>query len=185
MSGRFWRRARTRVEPSQRLAEGDFVRGRFPMTGRLKSAVLGAPRSGFRGSADALGQRDDNPLRTPDISHPPRALVLADATDQPVAVRGRPINGRLQVIDLEGHVLQPSAPVRRCSITISVRESGMPMTMSRNSPSTTSCSRPLGPALRRTPSGRRGPRRRCRRDRSVVRAAQGSILVRTVSFAPP
>jgi hypothetical protein len=31
---------------------------------------------------------------------------IADATDQPVAVRGRPINGRLQVMDLEGHVAQ-------------------------------------------------------------------------------
>src|SRR5262245_49274760 len=72
----------------------------------IQAGEADAPRSGFRGSADALGQRDDNPLRTPDISHPPRALVLADATDQPVAVRGRPINGRLQVMDLEGHVAQ-------------------------------------------------------------------------------
>jgi hypothetical protein len=33
MSGRFWRQARIRAEPAQRLAEGNFVRGRFPMTG--------------------------------------------------------------------------------------------------------------------------------------------------------
>jgi hypothetical protein len=48
------------------------------MTGPPQSAVP-ARRSGFRG---------------------------ADATDQPVAVRGRPVNGRLQVLDLEGHVAQ-------------------------------------------------------------------------------
>ena len=33
MSGRFWRQARIRAEPAQRLAEGNFVRGSFPMTG--------------------------------------------------------------------------------------------------------------------------------------------------------
>jgi hypothetical protein len=72
-----------------------------PQVRRARRALVWLP-----GSADALGQRDDNPLRTPDISHPSRALVLADATDQPVAVRSRPINGRLQVMDLEGHVAQ-------------------------------------------------------------------------------
>jgi hypothetical protein len=61
---------------------------------------------GSLGSADTLGQRDDDPLRTPDVSHPPRALVLADATDQPVAVRRRLIDGRLQVVDLERNVAQ-------------------------------------------------------------------------------
>src|ERR1700722_5064450 len=37
----------------------------------------------LRGSADALGQRDDDPFRPPDVGHPPSALVLvlADATD--------------------------------------------------------------------------------------------------------
>ena len=39
-----------------------------------------------RGSADALGQRDDYPFRPPDVGHPPSALVLADATDQSVAL---------------------------------------------------------------------------------------------------
>jgi hypothetical protein len=61
------------------------------MTGRLKSAVLGAPRSGFRGSADALGQRDDNPLRTPDsmVSYDGVALHPVTAVQSSSNVRGR------------------------------------------------------------------------------------------------
>src|ERR1700729_3056906 len=59
-----------------------------------------------RGSADALGQRDDDPFRPPDIGHPPGALVLADTTDQSVALGSCPADSRLQVADLEGHVAQ-------------------------------------------------------------------------------
>ncbi len=58
----------------------------------------------LRGSADALGQRDDDSFRPPDIGHPPSALVLSDATDQSVAFGRCPIDSRLQVVDLEGHV---------------------------------------------------------------------------------
>src|SRR5215213_558420 len=58
------------------------------------------------GSADALGQRDDDPFRPPDVGHPPNALVLTDATDQPVALGCCPIDSRLQVVDLEGDVAQ-------------------------------------------------------------------------------
>src|SRR5664280_1134218 len=60
----------------------------------------------LRGSADALGQRDDDPFRPPDVGHPPSALVLADATNQAVALGSCPIDSRLQVVDLEGHVAQ-------------------------------------------------------------------------------
>src|ERR1035438_7318774 len=60
----------------------------------------------LRGSADALGQRDDDPFRPPDVGHPPGALVLADATDQSIALGSCPIDSRLQVVDLEGHVAQ-------------------------------------------------------------------------------
>jgi hypothetical protein len=34
-------------------------------------------------------------------------LVLTDAADQAIAVRGQPVDGRLEVVDLEGHVAQP------------------------------------------------------------------------------
>jgi hypothetical protein len=34
-------------------------------------------------------------------------LVLTDAADQAVAVRGQPVDGRPQVVDLEGHVALP------------------------------------------------------------------------------
>ena len=114
----------------------------------------------LRGSADALGQRDDDPFRPPDVGHPPSALVLADATDQSIALGSCPIDSRLQVADLEGHVAQsqlvgmaagePGTESGRTkressrrvpssggfSITISVREPGMPQTVSKNSPST-------------------------------------------------
>src|SRR5687767_4640850 len=63
-------------------------------------------RPGARGSADALRQRDDDALRAPDVRHLPRALVLADATDQRKAVRSSAIDGRLKILDLEGDVAQ-------------------------------------------------------------------------------
>jgi len=34
-------------------------------------------------------------------------LVLADAADQPVAVRSQPVDGGLEVVDLERNVAQP------------------------------------------------------------------------------
>ena len=46
------------------------------------------------------------PSGPPDVRHPPSALVLADATDKSVALRSCPIDSRLQVVDLEGHVAQ-------------------------------------------------------------------------------
>jgi hypothetical protein len=76
-----------------------------------------------------------------------------------VSVRGQPVDGGLEVVDFEGHVAQPQL-VGHCagdpglwsgrtkldrssrvppsggrSMTISVRESGMPLAVSRNSPS--------------------------------------------------
>src|SRR5215218_438223 len=66
-----------------------------------------AQRTGSQpGSADALGERDDDAFRPPDVGHPPNALVLTDAADQPVALGCCPIDSRLQVVDLEGDVAQ-------------------------------------------------------------------------------
>src|SRR4051794_35115924 len=61
---------------------------------------------GGRASADPLGQGHDDPFRSAHVGHAPNALVLADAADQAVTVRGQPVDGRLQVVHLEGHVAQ-------------------------------------------------------------------------------
>jgi len=45
-------------------------------------------RLSYRGSVDTLGQGHDDPLRSAHIHHAPDVLVLTDAADQPVAVRG-------------------------------------------------------------------------------------------------
>ena len=111
-------------------------------------------------SADPLGEGHDDPLGPADVRHPPDVLVPADTADQPVTVGGQPLDGGVQVVDLEGHVaqpqlvgqrgrragyvirsdearqLEPGAAVGGRSMTISVRESGMPITVSRKSPST-------------------------------------------------
>ncbi|HTX81963.1 MAG TPA: hypothetical protein VME44_07275 [Streptosporangiaceae bacterium] len=47
---------------------------------------------------------DDDPFRSPDVGHPPYAFVLADTADQSVAFGSCPVDSRLQVVDLEGHV---------------------------------------------------------------------------------
>jgi hypothetical protein len=136
----------------------------FHLEGETESRLAG-PRSQRLASttvasADPLSQRHDDPLRSAHVGHAPDVLVLADAADQPVAVRGQPVGGRLKVVDLEGHVAQPQLVGHRCgrsrlvvgpgsldssnrvppsggrSMTISVRESGMPTTVSRKSPST-------------------------------------------------
>ena len=49
------------------------------------------------------------PLGFAHVGHAPDVLVLADAADQPVAVRGQPVDGGLEVVDLEGHVAQRSS----------------------------------------------------------------------------
>ena len=114
----------------------------------------------MRGSAEALGQGHDDPLRPAHVGHPPAVLVLADTADEPVAVGGQLVEGRLEVVDLEGHVaqaelvghrgrgpglvvgsdeareLEPVPPPGGRSMTISLRESGMPVTVSTKSPST-------------------------------------------------
>src|SRR2546430_14696788 len=54
----------------------------------------------LRGSADALGQRDDDPFRSPDVGHSPSALVLADAADQSVALGSCPIDSVWSSTDL-------------------------------------------------------------------------------------
>ena len=55
----------------------------------------------------SCGQGHDDPRRCAHVGHAPDVLVLADAADQPVAVRGQAVDGGLQVVDLEGHVAQP------------------------------------------------------------------------------
>src|SRR5919198_5399371 len=115
----------------------------------------------LRGSADALEQRHNDPFRPPHVGHPPDAFVLADATDQSIALGSCPIDRRLKRSLTSNDTLRnPSslaiaagepgtasgrtnlASSRRppspgaVSMTISVRESGMPQTVSKNSPST-------------------------------------------------
>src|SRR6266511_3070979 len=114
----------------------------------------------LRGSADALGQRDDDPFRPPDVGHPPNALVLADATDQSVASVAAQSTAACRSLTSKATLRNPSSLAmaagepgtesgrtklessRRVpssggfSMTISVRESGMPQTVSKNSPST-------------------------------------------------
>jgi hypothetical protein len=57
-------------------------------------------------SADPLGQRIDDPLRSAHVGHAPEVLGLADISDQSVASRGQPVDGRLEVVDFEGRVAQ-------------------------------------------------------------------------------
>src|ERR1700722_21008041 len=57
-----------------------------------------------RGSADWLGQVHDEPLGSAHRGHAPAVLVLTDAADQVVAVRGEPVEDRPEVVQLEGHV---------------------------------------------------------------------------------
>src|SRR6266498_911816 len=114
----------------------------------------------LRGSADALGQRDDDPFRPPDVGHPPNALVLADATDQSVASVAAQSTAACRSLTSKATLRNPSSLAmasgepgtesgrtklessRRVpssggfTMTISVRESGMPQTVSKNSPST-------------------------------------------------
>src|SRR5580704_4855237 len=61
----------------------DATRTRRKHLQRRRTAPFPAPRAEIavtlivRGSADALGQRDDDPFRSADVGHPPGALVLA------------------------------------------------------------------------------------------------------------
>jgi hypothetical protein len=63
--------------------------------------------------AHVVQSESDDPLRIADVGHEPEGLVLADGADQPIAVRGQPIDRRLEVIDVEGDVAQ-SQPVGHC-----------------------------------------------------------------------
>src|SRR6266545_3539461 len=57
-------------------------------------------------SVDSLGEVDDDSLRSAHRGHAPDALVLADAADQAVAVRGQSIEDRLEAIHFERQVAQ-------------------------------------------------------------------------------
>src|SRR3954463_12308478 len=57
-----------------------------------------------RASADPFGQRDNDPFGTADVGHAPDVLVVADAADQSVSVRGQAVDRRLQIGDLETNV---------------------------------------------------------------------------------
>jgi hypothetical protein len=111
-------------------------------------------------SVDPLGQRDDDFLRPAHLGHTPGVLVLTDPADQSVSVRSQAVDRRLEVDDLETDAAQtqslaiavgdpgswsgltklasstPAPPSGGHSLTISVRASAMPMTVSINSPST-------------------------------------------------
>ena len=111
-----------------------------------------------RGSVDSLGQGHDDPFGSTHRRHAPDALVFTHAADQVVAVRragraapaGRPRRKPRSAAQFIGHgvgrslfvvwaaKLASSSPVPPSggrSRTISVREFGMPTTVSRNSPS--------------------------------------------------
>lgn len=52
-------------------------------------------------SADPLSQGNDDPLWPANVGHAPDVLVLTDAADQALAVRGQPVDRRLKVVDFE------------------------------------------------------------------------------------
>src|SRR3954447_184772 len=85
-------------------------------------------RSGIdRPSINALGQRHDDPLWSSDVCHAPYVLVLADASNHAVAVRGQPVDGGLQIVNLEGHVPQSELVGhggRRPGIVVGPHEAG-------------------------------------------------------------
>ena len=60
------------------------------------------PGAATRGaSADPLSQGNDDPLWPANVGHAPDVLVLTDAADQAVAVRGQPVDRRLKVVDFK------------------------------------------------------------------------------------
>jgi len=57
-------------------------------------------------SADPLCQRNDDALWASHVCHQPSVLLLADAPDEAVAVRGQLVDGRTKVVDLERNAAQ-------------------------------------------------------------------------------
>src|SRR5580700_484663 len=88
---------------------------------RCDCGVLGGchpdPHRTGRGSVDSLGEVHDEPLGSAHRRHAPAVLVLTDAADQVVAVRGEPVEDRLKVVHLERHVAQPQFVVHRLGRT--------------------------------------------------------------------
>ena len=71
---------------------------------RSSSRGLPACRPGLRrprASAGPLSQGNDDPLWPAHVGHAPNVLVLTDAADQAVAVRGQSVHCRMQVVDFE------------------------------------------------------------------------------------
>src|SRR6266566_9313377 len=81
--------------------------GTMSMTSPVVSSTSASTPRSARGSVDSLGQVHDEPLGSAQRRHAPDALVLTDAADQVVAVRGEPVEDRLKVVHLERHVAQP------------------------------------------------------------------------------
>ena len=48
-----------------------------------------------------LSQGNDDPLWPANVGHAPEVLVLTDAADEAVAIRGEPVDRRLKVVDFE------------------------------------------------------------------------------------
>jgi hypothetical protein len=133
--------------------------GRWPGFGLAGVRHMRQMRA-LRGSADTLEQRHNDPFRPPHVGHPPGAFVLADATDQPIPSVAAQSTAACRSLTSNDTLRNPSslaiaagepgtksgrtnlASSRRppspgaLSMTISVRASGMPQTVSKNSPST-------------------------------------------------
>src|SRR6266566_448163 len=99
-AARLWTDVRSRHPPACRL-----VYRTCRDTGCRRTVVT--HRITGRGSVDWLGQVHDEALGSAHRRHAPDALVLTDAADQVVAVRGEPAEDRLKIVHLERHVAQP------------------------------------------------------------------------------
>src|SRR5438445_12593873 len=74
--------------------------------GTHRSPMLALRLRPSAGSVDSLRQGHDDSLRPAHVGHAPDVLVLTDAADQAVAVRGQPVDNRLEVVHYKTNVAQ-------------------------------------------------------------------------------
>lgn len=70
-------------------------------------------RDRIRGSADPIGDRDDDPFGFADLGHAPGVLVLGDPANESVSSGGQAGDFGLQGVDLEAGVVSPQHVPRR------------------------------------------------------------------------